>query len=188
MLKRTKFSRYPLVESEGEKPIGFIHVKNIPFSDPLESIHSDRLRSIAMRCMELNEELPLEESLGIFQQSYDRLALVVNNGPGWSGILTFEDVVQEIIGNMGDEFDRSRGGDFVSLADALGQNRIDLGLQATTMDDAVQKFIASIHREDLPADPETIASTVLQRKQFMPIYVGNGLARVGRVQFLDPCC
>ena len=186
MLKRTKFSRYPVVESEGEKPMGFIHVKNIPFSDPVESINSERLRSIAGRCMELNEEQTLEEALGMFQQSYDRLALVVNNGPGWSGILTFEDVVQEIIGNMGDEFDRARGGDFVSLADALGRNRIVLGLQATTMDEAVQKFIATIHREDLPADHETISRAVLQRKQFMPIYVGNGLAIPhGRIPGLD---
>ena len=136
--------------------------------------------------MELNEEQTLEEALGMFQLSYDRLALVVNNGPGWTGILTFEDVVQEIIGNMGDEFDRARGGDFVSLADALGRNRIVLGLQATTMDEAVQKFIATIHREDLPADHETISQAVLRRKQFMPIYVGNGLAIPhGRIPGLD---
>ncbi len=186
MLKRTRFSRYPVIENKKEKPIGFIHVKDIPLLDALDSINSDYLRSITRRCMELNEELPLEEALGLFQQSFDRLALVVNDGPEWSGILTFEDVVQEIVGNMGDEFDRARGGDFVSLADALNSNRIVLGLKATTMDEAVQKFIATMHRDDLPVDHETISSAVLKRKQFIPIYVGNGLAIPhGRLPGLD---
>jgi len=176
LLKRTRFSRYPVVEYAGDKPIGFIHVKNIPFSEPVESMTPERLRSMAGRCMELRQEQSLEEALGLFQQSYDRLAIVVDDASGWLGILTFEDVVQEIIGNMGDEFDRARGGEFVSIADGLSPDRIVLGLQATTMDEAVQKFISAIDREHLPADYETIFRTVSQRKQFMPIYVGNGLA------------
>ncbi len=176
MIKRTRFSRYPIVENERENPIGYIHVKNIPFFDASETMNSDYLRSIARPCIEFKEELTLEEALGLFQQSYDRLALVIAEDSEWSGILTFEDVVQEVVGNMGDEFDRARGGDFVSLADALSLNRVVLGLKATSMDDAIKKFIAKMHREDLPAEHEMISHAVLQRKQFMPIYVGNGLA------------
>jgi mannitol/fructose-specific phosphotransferase system IIA component (Ntr-type) len=126
--------------------------------------------------MELNENLPLEEALYAFQQSHDRLAVVVNENSEWVGNLTFEDVVQEIVGNMGDEFDSARGSAFVSLADTLCANRIVLKLHATGMDEAVQKFIAAIAREDLPADHEVIIRAVLKRKQFLPIYVGNGLA------------
>ncbi len=176
MLNQTHFSRYPIVEHEGDKPIGCVHVKNILFADPVEPIHAERLRAISKPCMELHENMPLEDALAQFQLSYDRLAIVVNDGPGWAGILTFEDVVQEIVGNMGDEFDRARGGDFVSLVDAMSPTRIQFGLQADTMDEAVQKFIAAIPREDLPADHDAISRAVLQRKQFMPIYVGNGLA------------
>ena len=175
-IKMAQFSRYPVVENEGDKPIGFVHIKNIAFSDPKDSMSSDRLRDISRTCMELQENLPLEDALDAFQQSHDRIAVVVNETSDWVGILTFEDVVQEIIGNMGDEFDSARGGAFVSLADTLSPNRIILKLQATEMDEAVRKFIAAIPREDLPADHEVIARVVLQRKQFMPIYVGNGLA------------
>ena len=175
-IKMAQFSRYPVVENEGDKPIGFVHIKNIAFTDPKDSMSSDRLRDISRTCMEFQENLPLEDALDAFQQSHDRLAVVVNETSDWVGILTFEDVVQEIIGNMGDEFDRARGGAFVSLADTLSPNRIILKLQATEMDEAVRKFIAAIPREDLPADHEVIARVVLQRKQFMPIYVGNGLA------------
>ena len=186
MIRKTRFSRYPVVENEGENPIGVIHVKNLPFSEPVEMMTSERLRTLAGPCMELRQEQTLEEALGIFQQSYDRLAIVVDDESGWAGILTFEDVVQEIIGNMGDEFDRARGGDFVSLADGLSADRVVLGLQALTMDEAIQKFIASIDRDHLPADPEEISRAVLQRKQYMPVYVGNGLAIPhGRLRGID---
>lgn len=175
MLTLTQFSRYPIVEHQGDKPIGFIHIKDIPFSEPETSITPDRLRRFSRSYIELSQNLPLEEALDVFQQSHVRLALVVSD-TGWVGILTFEDVVQEIIGNMGDEFDQARAGAFVSLADTLTSTRVILGLQATTLDEAVQKFIAAIPREDLPTGHEAISKAVLQRKRFMPIYVGNGLA------------
>ncbi len=176
MIKTTQFSRYPIVETTGDTPIGFVHIKSILFGESMNSVTTECLRNIARPCIELNVDLPLEDALGVFQQSHDRLALVVNDTPGWLGILTFEDVVQEIIGNMGDEYDSARGDDFVSLSDTLNANRVVLGLQATNLDDAVRKFIAAIPREDLPGEHATIANAVLQRKKVIPIYVGNGLA------------
>ena len=174
-IRKTQFSRFPLVEYDGGKPIGFVHIKDIPFSEPEASITPVRLRAISRTCIELSQDLPLEEALDVFQQRHDRLALVMDT-TGWVGILTFEDVVQEIIGNMGDEFDQARGGIFVSLAETLILSRVILGLQATTLDEAVQKFIASIPCDELPTDHEAIAKAVLQRKRFVPICVGNGLA------------
>ncbi len=176
MLTETHYSRYPLVERIGRKPIGFIHIKNISFADALELTPVDRLVSLARKCLEMPEDLPLEEALGLFQRRYDRLALVVNANGEWTGILTFEDVVQEIIGNMGDEFDRARAGEFVSLVDALSPGRIVLGLRADSMTEAVQEFLASIPREELPLDATAISRIVMQRRKFMPMYVGNGLA------------
>ena len=176
MIGETHFSRYPLVEREGEKPIGFLHVKSLSFNDPLRLPTAEHLVSLTRQCLEMPEDLPLEEALSLFQRRYERLAIVVNASGEWVGILTFEDVVQEIIGNMGDEFDRARAGDFISLVDALTPGRIILDLRADSMSEAVDKFIARIPREELPADPVDISRVVMQRKKFMPIYVGNGLA------------
>ena len=176
MLSETHFSRYPLVECAGGKPIGFIHIKSIAFADPLEFISTDHLVALARKCLEMPDDLPLEEALGLFQRRYDRLALVVNASGEWTGILTFEDVVQEIIGNMGDEFERARAGEFVSLVDALSPGRIVLGLRADSMTEAVQEFLARIPKEELPTDPVAITRAVMLRKKVMPLYVGNGLA------------
>ena len=176
MLGETHFSRYPLVQREGDKPIGFIHVKSLSPNEPMESMTAERLVSLTRQCLELPEELPLEEALGLFQRRYERLAIVVNASGEWTGILTFEDVVQEIIGNMGDEFDRARAGDFISLVDALSPGRVVLDLRADSMIEAVHEFIARIPRSELPNDPAVISSVVMQRKNVIPMYVGNGLA------------
>ena len=77
---------------------------------------------------------------------------------------------------MGDEFDRARAGDFISLVDALTPGRIVLDLKADTMTGAVQEFIARIPPSELPNDAGVISSAVMQRKRVMPMYVGNGLA------------
>ena len=176
LISDTHYSRYPLVEREGERPIGVLHVKNIPFADPPEQMTADRLRRLARPGLEMREDLPLEEALARFQQRYDRLALVVDENGEWIGILTFEDVLEEIVGTMGDEFELARAGQVISLADALSPGRIVLGLHAGSMREAIQVFIAGIPREELPADPDAIARIVLQREQVMPTYIGKGLA------------
>ncbi len=176
MLSETHFSRYPLVERDGAKPIGFIHVKSLGQSHPMESMTTERLVSLARPCLEMPEDLPLEEALSLFQRRYERMGVAINQTGDWTGILTFEDVVQEIIGNMGDEFDRARAGDFISLVDALTPGRIVLDLKADTMTGAVQEFIARIPPSELPNDAGVISSAVMQRKRVMPMYVGNGLA------------
>lgn len=176
VISDTHFSRYPLVEHEGDPPLGVLHVKNIPFADPPEQMTADRLRRLARPCLKMHEDMPLEDALARFQQRYDRLALVINDNGEWTGILTFEDVLQEIVGTMGDEFELAREGQLVSLVDALSPGRILLHLHADSMREAIQELIARIPRAELPADPETITRIVLQRERVMPTYIGSGLA------------
>ena len=94
----------------------------------------------------------------------------------WTGILTFEDVLEDIIGNVGDEFDPTRAGQFISLADSLTPGRIFFQLRAQSMSEAIQNIIGRIPREVLPGDTQAITEVVLKREQAMPTYIGNGLA------------
>jgi len=104
------------------------------------------------------------------------MALVLAENGQWSGILTFEDVLGQIVGSMGDEFDLVRKGPLVSLADAISPSRIILDLEGDSMHDAIRRFIAVIPPEELPAAPELITRVVLQREDVMVTYTGNGLA------------
>jgi mannitol/fructose-specific phosphotransferase system IIA component (Ntr-type) len=147
---------------------------------------SDRLKRLARPGLELREGLPLEDALARFQRRHDRLALVVNADGEWTGILTFADVLEEIVGKVGDEFDPARAGQFISLADCLTPRRIVFQLQARSMSEAIQNLMARIPREDLPGDPPTITQIVLKREQAMPTYIGKGLAIPhGRLDGID---
>lgn len=94
----------------------------------------------------------------------------------WTGIITTEDVLEELVGRIGDDFDLERAGQLISLADALSPGRVVFELQADSMCDAIHKIAARIPREDLPADPQTITRAVLHREHAMTTYLGRGLA------------
>src|SRR5688572_25682483 len=99
----------------------------------------------------MSEELPLEDALARFQGQYDQMAMVRNAAGEWTGILSVEDVLAELVGRIGDEFDLERAGQFISLADALSPGRVVLDLRASSMHEAIQNLIGCIPREELPA-------------------------------------
>jgi tellurite resistance protein TerC len=176
MICATRLSRYPLVEREGGRPIGVIHVKHLLRADATGPITAAQLRRLARPCLEMAEDLPLEEALARFQGRSAQMAIVLDGKGEWVGILTIEDVLEELVGKIGDEFDLERAGQSLSLADALSPGRIVFELRADSMRGAIQTIIARIPRAELPADSQAITRAVLRRDQARVTYVGKGLA------------
>ncbi|HWQ92658.1 MAG TPA: TerC/Alx family metal homeostasis membrane protein [Clostridia bacterium] len=186
LISDTHFSRYPLVEHEGAKPLGVIHVKNLPFAEPAANMTSERIKALSRPPLEMPEDLPLEEALAQFQRRFRKMGIVVNTKGEWTGIITNEDVLEEIVGRIGDEFDQARDSRAVSLADALSPNRILLDLRASSMSEAIEEIVHRIPASELPADPQIIIQVVQQREKTMPTYLGQGLAIPhGRLEGLD---
>lgn len=186
LISETHFSRFPLVDGNGDKPMGVIHVKNIPFAEPPEKMTPDILKSLSRPPLEMSEELPLEEALGQFQRRYRKMALVVDAQGQWTGLITNEDVLEEIVGRIGDEFDLARSDRSISLADALSPGRVVLDLQASSMVEAIAQLIARVAPHEWPADPQAITHAVQLREQTMPTYLGQGLALPhGRIDSLE---
>lgn len=176
VIRETRFSRYPLIESAGVAPAGILHVKDLILRDPSHPLSAEELRRLARPCEQMSEDLPLEEALLRFQRRFDQMGAVFDRSGQWTGIITIEDVLEEIVGRIGDEFDQTRSGRLVSLAESLSPGRVVLGLQATSMREAIDEIIARIPPSDLPADSRRIARIVLDREQAMPTYLGKGLA------------
>lgn len=185
MIRESRFSRYPLLESEGHYPVGIIHIKSLLFLKE-KDINAAYIKSLARPNLFIQENLLLEEALTRFQRSYEQMAIVVNTHGQWTGIINLEDVLEEIVGRIGDEFDAARAGKFISLADALSPGRIIFDLEGNSLLAAIQNLLARIPATEFPVDSQTIIHAILERSATMPTFFGDGLAVPrGRIEGID---
>jgi CBS domain containing-hemolysin-like protein len=98
----SKHTRFPLVEGHLDTPQGIIHVK-----DMLSIVHdkSADLSRIMRQAVRVPEMMPLDKLLQVFLRKHAHMALVVDEFGGSVGIVTLDNVIEELIGNIQDEFD-----------------------------------------------------------------------------------
>jgi CBS domain containing-hemolysin-like protein len=105
--RRTGFSRFPVLGEDWDDVDGVVHVKKamaVPHERrkdvPVSALMSDRLV--------VPETIRLDPLLRQLREGGFQMAVVVDEYGGTSGIVTLEDVVEEIVGEVSDEHDRSR--------------------------------------------------------------------------------
>lgn len=98
----SKHTRFPLVEGHLDHSIGLIHVKDL-----LRLVNEDRadLRSIKRDILTVPEMMPGDRLLKLFLDKHAHLALAVDEFGGAVGIVTLDNVVEELVGDIQDEFD-----------------------------------------------------------------------------------
>ncbi|MFQ6617043.1 MAG: hemolysin family protein [Fidelibacterota bacterium] len=103
---RTKgFSRIPLYERNIDDIKGIIFAKDVlPFVRT--SVKEVKLMKIARSVYFVPEKMLINELLREFQRQKTNIAIVVDEYGGTSGLVTLEDVIEEIIGEIRDEYDR----------------------------------------------------------------------------------
>jgi tellurite resistance protein TerC len=177
MIREARYSRYPVIAPGNPRPIGVLHLKDLVMSDAAAAgITPERVRALARPVVEIREDVPLEEALAMFQRRYEQLAIVVDARGACTGLMTIEDVLEEMVGQIGDEFDAARADQSISLAEALSPGRVLLDLRGEAMADAIRDIVVRVRRAEWPADPERILRALLLREQQMPTYLGRGLA------------
>jgi tellurite resistance protein TerC len=175
-ITESRYSRYPLLERENGKPLGIVLLKDLALRKSWPALRSEELREIVRPCVELPETMPLDDALSKLQRGNQHLALVTAPDGTWSGIITLEDVLEELVGKISDESDTDRTGTAISLADAITPGRIVLDVEAANLAEAIGRIITSVPAEDLPSDGRKIITQVLQREATMTTYMGGGLA------------
>ena len=182
VVRESRFSRFPLVDGASDMPLGIVHVKDLLYEGP-EKMASADLRKIARPYVTTTEETPLENLLAELQRRRGHLAMVKGPDGRWSGFLSLEDIIEEIIGTVEDEFEVEPP---LSLGEALTEGRVILGLQAAGIPEAVQQVFAAVPPAELPLPPAPLAAAVLERERAMCTYLGNGLAIPhARIEGLD---
>ena len=103
LLANSTYSRLPLYEQTIDKIVGTVHLKELLCVDA-EGGSSD-VRTIMKAPFFVTETMPLDEVLVKMQQSRRHIAFVVDEYGGTAGLVTIEDLLEEIFGEIQDEFD-----------------------------------------------------------------------------------
>ena len=149
-----QYTRYPVYEENIDKILGFIHVKDLySLSMSKEKFSIEKLlRPILL----VPETMTLDNLIIEFKKSHGQMAVVVDEFGGTSGLITLEDVLEEIIGDVQDEFDEEEEADIKEISDntyiANAMLRIDELVEFFDLDQTLLE-------ED---DVETIAGLVVK--------------------------
>jgi len=160
------FTRYPLCEGDRDHVLGMIHIKDLLAiaGDPNADIKR-ALRPI----LAVPENKPIDELLKELQKSHAHQAIVMDEYGGTAGLITLEDIIEELIGEIQDEHDEP------PPLQQLDSDGMRFSVAATvTIEEVAEKLTVPI---DNPADYETIGGYVLHQLQLAP--------RVGASASLD---
>jgi CBS domain containing-hemolysin-like protein len=97
------FTRFPLCEGDPDHVIGMVHVKDLLILERRESFD---LRSIARELLMVPETKSIDQLLREFQYRKMHMAVVLDEYGGTAGLVTLEDVLEEIVGEIQDEFEQ----------------------------------------------------------------------------------
>jgi CBS domain containing-hemolysin-like protein len=167
-ITETNHTRYPVFEEDIDNIVGYIHVKDVyrvPADNPLRRL----LRPIGF----IAETSNIEVALKRFQSTRTPLAIVVDEHGGTAGMVTIQDVVEELIGEIQDEFDAEP-----PLVEAVGDDAysVDGSVRVDYLEDF---FGLEVPDEGFP----TLGGRVFEQLQRRPhvgdeAEVGNYHARV----------
>jgi putative hemolysin len=96
------FSRIPIHKGSMDEVVGVLHIKDLI---PLLELETASWSSLLREPYFITENMKIDDLLREFQERKVHMALVVDEYGGTSGLITLEDVLEEIVGDITDEFD-----------------------------------------------------------------------------------
>jgi CBS domain containing-hemolysin-like protein len=102
IIYETKHTRYPVADKDKDRIIGFVHITDI-LTAPKEKLTS--LQPFLRPVLTVHESMELNRVLQLMQKRHSQLAIVLDEYGGTAGLLTTEGILEEIVGDMQDEFD-----------------------------------------------------------------------------------
>ncbi len=167
-----RYSRYPVFGTDEERPLGYIHTKDLFLADRAGK-QTDDLTAYVRPCLSFKEQDPLEQRLSEMQRKAAHMALVFAEDGKWTGIITLEDAVEEVIGTIEEEYPTEPT---VRLADLLTVEHTLLDVEGGTILSAARNALQRIHGVDLPVSKDAIMLSVTDRERLGSSYVGRRLA------------
>ena len=149
-------SRYPVIGEDVDDVIGFVHIRDLADLDP--AARSAPVSQLVRPVMSLPQSVKILRALTEMRQTKQHLVIVRDEYGGTAGIVTIEDLVEELIGDITDEFDPERS----PVADGVDATVEVDGL--VTLEDFAQQ-----HGFVLPEGPyDTVAGFVMAQLGALP--------------------
>lgn len=167
----TAHSRFPVIEGSEDEIIGVLLAKDLLryYADPEEFNIRDMLRPAVF----IPESKRLNVLLKDFRSNRNHMAIVVNEYGGVAGLVTIEDVLEQIVGEIEDEYDFDEEEDNIVM-EADGRYRVKA---ITEIDNFNEVLSANFSNEDF----DTIGGLVLSKFGRLP--VRNESAIIGPFKF-----
>lgn len=144
-------SRLPVYRESMDEVVGVLHVKDL-LDEPPETWESFRISQHLHPPYFVPESAHLGRAIREFQKRKIHLALVVDEFGGTEGIITLEDILEELVGEIQDEFDRE-----VAMIRRLPSGALEVSGQ-TPIDDLMREF--PFWTEDTPS--KTVGGFIME--------------------------
>ena len=154
--RRTGHSRFPV--RDGDDVLGTVHVKDLlrverhDLSAGPRDGSTPRVRDLATPCLIVPESEPLRRLLASLRSERRTFAVVVDEYGSVAGILTLEDLLEQLVGDIEDEFDRTR----VAAVRRVGRGRFRVAGSLR-----IDRFPEAVGVALPPGDYETVAGLLM---------------------------
>lgn len=161
-VRENGYSRYPVFKETLDTVVGVLNVKDL--LEHLNATDSFEWQKLIRSPFYVPETKMIDDLLRDIQQNRSHLAVVVDEYGGTSGIVTLEDVLEEVVGDIKDEFDENTDSDFRKLDDRnfLFEGKTALVDVCRLMEIDTDTF------EEAKGESETLAGLLLEAKGRIP--------------------
>ncbi len=150
-------SRFPVVDDDGQV-VGIVHAKDL-FGVGRDEYDTTLVGSLLHETLAVPEAAGLNVVLAQLRERATEMAIVIDEYGGPAGVVTLEDIVEELVGDIEDEYDPSAPGDHVESEPGVWS------VAASSRVDEIERITGF----DLPdGDYDTVAGLVLDRLEHIP--------------------
>lgn len=169
VIRDKRFSRYPLCEDGLDTVVGFVHVKDLLFR---EGEGEPDLRKKRRDLLEVPESEPLERLLKTMPDKGQHMALVKDAQGRITGVLTLEDILEELVGEIRDEFDRSQ---YWVTGELFARAAVDANLAAGDRRAVIRGLLERLKALHPALDVEAAFNAVWDRELKFSSAIGGGV-------------
>ena len=185
LARKTGFSRFPVTEDGLDDVVGIVHVKNA-ISVPRERRNDVPVSALMIEPLRVPDTMSLDALLAELRGKGLQMAIVVDEYGGTAGIATLEDLVEELVGEVADEHDRTRAGvvssaDYLTFPGSLRPDELEERAGITVPEDDNYETVAGFVMSQLGRIPEQGDVVTVPEGEFKVVRMDG--RRIDRLRF-----